>query len=151
MNWKPNTILQDFGDEGYQIDISTRTYKNKTILIDRDVFDNITGRITANGEKYVIITIDGRKMYLSRYIMGMFASDKRRVIHKDSSIVDYRLDNLKAVAPKDVPRTTAKSVRQYYLKYIKDNMEKYMPPEEDDFGDDILKQVDSYFSRCDSI
>lgn len=148
---KVNKILNDFGKDGLEIDISTRTYPNKSILIDRDIYEDMNGRITANGSKYVIITLDdsGKKMYLGRYILDLDDSDKLRVICKDGLRCDYRRDNLEAVDRTEVKRTKVKTVRNIHLALIRKRLKEFEM--EDLHEEEILNAVDEYFKHYDSI
>ena len=118
-----NKIINDFGDDGMEIDISTKTYPNKSILVDRDIYFDIDGKATANGKRYCIITQDKVKRYLGRVIMGLTKVDKhQKVVHKDGLHVDYRKDNLTIVTGGEVDRSRQdKPLREYYLSYLRDS------------------------------
>jgi hypothetical protein len=104
-----NIILNDFGDDGLEIDISTRSY-TKSILIDRDTYYAIQriGRITALGSKHVVVQLPKQQyVYLGRYILGLTSSDKKFVVQtKDGLYVDYRKKNLEVVPYTAIDRWT---------------------------------------------
>jgi len=58
-----------------------------------------------------VMNIDGKTVYLGRYIMNLTEEDKElRVIHKDGIKENFKKSNLKVVTHKEVKRERSKTI-----------------------------------------
>lgn len=102
-----NTIISETPDT-IVIDVSTKTYPNRHIMLDRDVFESSTGRATALGCINVILADPNvGKILIARYIMGLTSADKCKVYHLDGECFNYTRENLGTVKGK-VPKKNFK-------------------------------------------